>query len=208
MWLSHKYVPYLKLDQYVFNPFELNDDNLNLPNFDSDPDLQYFNDMTYVSNIHNCNYYLEDDFERKISNFKCIEERFSLIHMNIRSIPKNLEYFSRFLKSLNYTFTVIGISETWLKETNANCFDCDGYQHEYLCRPSGRRGGGVSLFVKENIDYIRRYELSRMEDCLECLFIEIPCSHSGLNKNCIIGTVYRPPNTSIQLFNEKISEIH
>jgi len=207
MWYSRKYIPYLNLDQYVFNPFEWNDDNPNLPNLDSDPDLQYFNDMTYANNINNCNYYLEDDFGKKISNFRCAEKCFSLTHLNIRSIPKNLEYWNLFLKSLNYEFTVIGISETWLTENNVNCFDIDGYQHEYLFRSSGKRGGGVSLFIKDTIEYFVRNDLSRMEDCLECLFIEVPGNQTGLGKNCVLGTIYRPPNTSIQTFNEKISEI-
>ena len=38
--------------------------------------------------------------------------QFSVLHLNIRSIKKNFENFKLFLNSINFTFSVICLSET------------------------------------------------------------------------------------------------
>ena len=66
LWQNYKSVPYIKLQEMVFNPFEWNDENPNLPNFDVDPDIQYFNDMANVDNMNMCNYYMPEDMCKNI----------------------------------------------------------------------------------------------------------------------------------------------
>jgi hypothetical protein len=41
--------------------------------------------------------------------------RLSLIHLNIRSLGRNFNSLTNLLVSINHTFSVIGISETWLQ---------------------------------------------------------------------------------------------
>lgn len=206
-WWNFKRVPYARLQEMVFNPFELNHDNPNLPNFDSDPDLQYFNDMTYIDNTSNCSYYLEEEFVKKLRYSRTNSQSFSILHTNIRSIPKNLEELEKYLSLLHYEFTVIGISETWLNESNVSQYCIPNYRHEYLCRQSGKKGGGVSLFVKTGIDFTRRHDLTFSENFCECLFVEISMNSFGISKNSLIAVIYRPPNTDLQKFNDKISEV-
>jgi len=42
---------------------------------------------------------------------------FSLLHLNIRSLPRNLNSLTDLLSCLDIKFSVIGISETWLSES-------------------------------------------------------------------------------------------
>ena len=39
---------------------------------------------------------------------------FFILHLNIKSIKKNIKNFKSFLRSINSTFSVICFSETWL----------------------------------------------------------------------------------------------
>ena len=39
----------------------------------------------------------------------------SVLHLNIRSMKKNIEAFQDFIESLNFKFSAICLSETWLQ---------------------------------------------------------------------------------------------
>ena len=189
-----------------FNPFDLNDDVMNTESYDIDPDLQYFNDSTYLHNVNNCNYFLEETFNKKSQDLSIDENCFSFMQINIRSIPKNLNKLVNLLQMINIHFSVIGISETWLKDHNATCYTVPGYKHYYNHRRH-KTGGGVSTFVLENIPVIERKELALMENFIECLFIEIPREVIRFKKNLIIGMIYRPPNQDISNFTDKLEFI-
>jgi hypothetical protein len=195
------------LPEMQFNPLELNDNGSILePLMDSDPDLQFYNDSTSIDNVMHCNYYLENSFIEKCNQMSVDNNCFSVLHTNIRSLPKNFCQLERFMEGLNFQFTIIGASETWLTENNVDCYGLNGYQHFYLTREN-RRGGGVSLFINETFCVKERHELNVMSDFLEALFVEISKEDSGLGQDAILGVAYRPPNQDVTLFNEKISEI-
>ena len=52
--------------------------------------------------------------------------RFSLLHLNIRSLNRNFDNLVNYLASIKSNFSVIEISETWLIHSN-HTFDIDGY---------------------------------------------------------------------------------
>ena len=58
----------------------------------------------------------------------------------------NLDKLKLLIDDLEYTFPIIGITETWLKAHNVDCNCINGYSHEYDIRPN-TTGGGVSLFI-------------------------------------------------------------
>ena len=82
----------------------------------------------------------------------------SVIHSNIRSVPKNLFIFVPFMSGLSANFNVICLTETWLTLSNFNLFGIDGYNYDDNCRPD-RVGGGTSIFMKEYIPYYHRVDL-------------------------------------------------
>ena len=199
-------LPFERLLQYQLNPFELNDDNSHNPIFDTDPDLQYFNDTTYINTFMNCEYFLEQSFIKKCKDYDMSVSTFSLIHLNIRSFSKNISEFESYLSTINYNFSFIGLTETWLTMNNAHLYDLKGYSHIYQCR-EGKKGGGVSLFVTNDLNFHVREDLSVMDLHIEALFIEVSKDFNNLNKGYLIGIVYRPPNTDVITFNNSMSLI-
>ena len=102
------------LSEKVFIPFELNDrDHSSLL---CDPDLHYFNSFNQV--FANSNYYTETSFKEHVNKCAGAKEAFSICHLNIRrSISKNVSSFENYLDLIQYDFTIIGLTETWLNDT-------------------------------------------------------------------------------------------
>jgi exonuclease III len=190
------------LENYLFNPFELNDDNPNSPLLDLDPDLHYFNNR----NTSSCEYYNENSFVEKYEelNVKC--SSFSLIHTNIRSVSKHLSELDAYIKSLNHIFHVIGLSETWLKPDNANICHINGY-HTVSKYRQQKSGGGVSILVRDTIQYNVRDDISVFSDSVENVFIEIPKCNFKDKRGIIVGVLYRPPGTCVNDFLTSLTEI-
>ena len=65
-----------------------------------------------------------------------------------------------------------------------------------------RHGGGVALYIKENLSYSLRNDLVPVRLEMICAEINLPYSRSFL-----VGTWYRPPNSDFDLFAEYSSFI-
>ena len=96
-------------------------------------------------------------------------------------------------------FSFVGLTETWLSDSTANCYSIDNYENVNNFRHV-RRGGGVSILVKNGIDYFRRNELEVFTVDVESVFIEVNKNVVHSDKNVIIGVIYRPPNTNLDNF--------
>ena len=83
-------------------------------------------------------------------------------------LRRNLSSLQTYLNNVDIQFTVIGISETWLKPYNVDCYGMDGYKEEHLYR-SERMGGGVSLYVMNGIEYFVRNDMSIIDEHLESI---------------------------------------
>ena len=105
------------LSKIVFNPFDLNDINDLTPISHIDPDKQYFNTVT-----ERCNslYYNEESFNDRCTSLGNPKHNISVIHLNIRSLHKNLNNFECYLRNFSHQFKVIGLSETWNNEFNVD----------------------------------------------------------------------------------------
>ncbi|KAK2561925.1 hypothetical protein P5673_015345 [Acropora cervicornis] len=64
-------------------------------------------------------------------------------------------------------------------------------------RVNGRKGGGVCIYLRTNLNYRIRDDLN--DDDLECLIVEISKPQSSA---FLVGTWYRPPNSPPERFNE------
>lgn len=192
-----------ELENLVFHPFQ--DDNTN-QNFtdDIDPDVNYYNEIISM-NVHDCNYYLENTFNRRVSEISDISN-FSLFHLNIRSARKNLCQLENYLSNIAYKFSIIAISETWFKYNDDKLYNLKGYQTECVNR-SGSTGGGVSLMIQDDICYKRREDITGISNSCEQLFIEIEKSNLNSDKNVIVGVIYRPPSLDLNEFNEHLNEL-
>jgi len=189
----------------VFHSIEISDRDQDYFGYlhNADPDIQFYNSDICIDNSVSCKYYLEDTFNNKLQELNVSNNCFSLINFNVRSMFKNCNDFQIYLSNLEHQFSIIGLCETWLNDTNSEfcCIKNFASEHKFRCN---KNGGGISLFIREGIKYLLRNELSVLNDIIECLFIEILVSD---DKNSVVGIVYRPPNSSIEEFNEQLMAI-
>ena len=170
--------------------------------FDCDPDFHYYNLL--CNPLSSCDYYLEDSFDGKCEVISWTSDCFSLLHCNIRSIPKHLYDFELYLSGLGIRFTVMSFSEMWLNSTNCSLYNIEGYNVESAYR-SCRRGGGVSLYIREHVVYAPRTDRNSFNDLMESMFIEIDKKFTDKKSNAIIGIIYRPPNSNVEQFTLLLS---
>ena len=107
---------------------------------------------------------------------------------------------------LEYEFSFIGISETWLNDKNFDLYDFNGYVTIKGCRKE-RRWGGVSLYIRDEISFATRNDLWYFDSEMESIFIELDKDIFRTNSNIVIGLIYRMPDSSVDVFNERISDI-
>ena len=161
---------------------------------DIDPDLNYLDSACKV----NAEYYTEQSFNDNFSN-NC---NFSLMHLNIRSIPLHFTELLCYLDSLNIEFKLIALSETALNDTHTD-FKMPNYNCEIDVRPK-RKGGGVSLYIHSALQYKLRRDLQLCGDA-NSVFIEIYKTTTNTKHNIICGCVYRPPSMSLNIFNDMMT---
>ena len=161
----------LKFNPFVFNEMIENDGNL----------LNY--------NVSNkCSYIFNHD-DIKITS----ENDFSILHINARSFSKNFDHINEFLCSLNHTFPVICMSETWYNVDESNLVDIENYVLHHIPRRD-RRSGGVAIYIHNSVSYRLRNDLNLISrtndmdemDHSESLFIEILSS----DKKNTVGNIY------------------
>ena len=120
---------------------------------------------------------------------------FSAMHINIHSLPakhSQLEIIVSRLKEINVTMDFILLCETFLNNNNDSLYNIPGYN--FICQNrQTKKGGGVAIYINDSLSYKRRHDLEYNTDNeYETLFIE---AHKH-NLNCIVGEIYRVPNTS------------
>ena len=82
---------------------------------------------------------------------------------------------------------------------NVNLYGISGYESFHNVR-SCRRGGGVPIFVKNDITCNGCDDLSVCYDYVESMFDQLDKNTADHTKNVILGVVYRPPNQDVEQF--------
>ena len=169
---------------------------------DIDPDYQYYRNLQHNGNL-NCDYYFEDKLRCKL--YKKDESRLSLFHLNVKSIPKHYDEMDLYLKSLEFKFSFIGLTEIWLNIDKEKFYDLNGYTSVSRYRKD-RKGGGVSLHILQGIAL--RNDLDYCDSEMETtVFIEIDKSIFNTGASIVIGVIYRMANSSVDVLNDRISDI-
>jgi len=127
-----------------FNPLIPGNRNLALSS-DLDPDSNFNFDM------FRCDYFRESQFNELFHKTRSsFSNCFSLLHLNVRSLSRNYDNFTSFLANIEGTFSIMGVSETWLKDSG-HSFDIMGYDFIHNPRPN-RIGGGVGIYVNNDLE--------------------------------------------------------
>ena len=165
-----------------FSPY--NSENLLLDN-NSDRDENFFKESYFADT----NYFSAED---KLKISCSMSNSFSLLHLNIRSFPKNSDKLIDFLDTLDFEFKVICISETWCSK-NVSCnslYKIPNYNSIHQTRGNGEAGGGLAMFIYNTLIYNMKPDLGINNDNVEALCIEI-VKNNG--KNILINIQYRQP---------------
>ena len=160
----------LNFENLRYDPLE-NSGNI-LFGYSSDPNLHFYN-----TNIQNLNtpYILPEELQKFLGDDK--DENVSVFHLNSRSCNKNFENFKMFLSNLNFSFSIIRFSETWLNDS-----DVDNSNYELLNYVSADqirnhyKGEGVSVYIhlnSEMIEFKIRDDLSINSKDIDTVSVEL-----------------------------------
>ena len=183
---------YKKCNGILLDPFDHNEYKCNEWESDKDPDVNFYSNVDIE-----CDYYIEDQFKKQFA-----KNNFSILHLNARSLKANFTEINNYVGSLDKSFDIIAISETWLdKSVNLNDFCIPNYNVTYTNR-CDKRGGGVLLYVNKDIHFkkLENYSVA-INELLEIVTIELQIQGC---KNVIISCIYRTPGSNIEQFTEYI----
>jgi exonuclease III len=117
----------------------------------------------------------------------------SFLHLNIQSIVPKLD----FIIAEYSCHDILSFTESWLKpDISTDSLKFPGYKPPYRRDRVDRLGGGVVVFVKDEISCVTRLDLQ--VGSVECIWLEIKIN----NKKYLYGTFYIPPNSGQQIWEE------
>ena len=164
---------------------------------------------------HHCLYYSPDEFNKLptlnspnkhnassvAQDNTYLNNYLGLLHVNARSLNKNFHSLEILLSSIKqFPFSIIGITETWLNSNSPPLFHLQNYEFFRADRAQGK-GGGVGMYVNNQLRVKPRPDIHITGS--EDIFIEII---NEMDKNIIVGTIYRPPSNGIDTFSESFDE--
>ena len=132
---------------------------------------------------------------------------FSIFHLNIRSVNKNFENLKNLLQEIKHDFKVIILSESWLKDENANqnsLYQIANYIPIHQIRKGSSKGGGVSIYIHKTLNYKLRCDKGICNPDIEALTIEIIKENQ---KILIITGIYRPPRGDEKNFRKEYKKL-
>ena len=153
-----------------------------------------------INEKNSCDYQSVDDFQNLIKNSK---EVFSSLSLNIRSLKKNFYNFRNFIRDIStdqFQFSVIGLQEIWSKSN----IKLNNYHPLISNERTERRGGGVGFYIKSDLKFQKIDNLSLFDEgVFESICLKIFC---GKDRYRLVANFYRPPNSSIKDFNNKMND--
>ena len=128
-----------------------------------------------------------------------------ILHQNIRSFNCNFDSFSLFLDQFKNRTHIIILTETWFSEELVG--DVERYTGFHSCR-SGRTGGGVSVFVANELNAHSISEHSFISDDLKICTVEVMPLSSNHKLNLIVSEIYcRPPSAPLASLSDRLDPV-
>lgn len=148
-----------------------------------------------IDTIVNCINLEGNSFKELYPKKKVEPSRLSCITFNARSIRGHFRHINAFLRSLDYDFTFIIITEIWLSKNIDHGFLLEGYNSTELYRDT--RGGGIKLFIKKGIGFSIVSQCTQIFPSHECLTVRTSIPNY---EDLLLCCVYRPPDRSVDRF--------
>ena len=137
--------PFNDIEQINFNPFNFFTDQDQQDMRDSE--LNYFNDLN--SNNFDSLFVFEENVKRNICHIKKYDN-LSFIHVHIRSMNSDFVIFFYIVRIL-LTVCKIWITDNNIKNNTNFHLPNFGFTHQE--RKTGKKGGGILIYVKNHIKF-------------------------------------------------------
>ncbi|MEW8547727.1 MAG: endonuclease/exonuclease/phosphatase family protein, partial [Candidatus Thiodiazotropha sp.] len=125
-------------------------------------------------------------------------------HWNIQGIcGKDMSKFSEIkaILTVSKNIHILGLSETKLKEHKlTSMFNVEGYQTPFRKDNCSNGGGGIMVYVRNDINAKRREDLEINN--ISCIWLEIS---QDKGKSFLIGNMYRPPDSRVE-YNDRFED--
>ena len=146
-------------------------------------------------------YYCVRNFNKMLVNSEA--KSFSILHCNIRSLPKNLNLLEEILCSLDYKVAILGITETKLGEKSISNVNIKGYNFYHTDSPTN--AGGAALYITNNLNAIPRPDIKFNMKLVESSWAEIDAGKD--KRKIIIGCIYKHPTCNLEQFLSQLDNI-
>ena len=122
----------------------------------NDPAINFFNNKLQEIDSP---YFSVENFETVSDQLN--GDKFSILHLNVRSLNKSIDNLRDFLTSLKGKFSVTVLTESWCDETaNKNSlFDLENYNSVHKTRKNKKRGG-ICFYIHKSIHFKVRNDVA------------------------------------------------
>ena len=175
--------------------------NLLLP-FSSITNEEFYNLHNDSPNLTNPIYSTPEDIPLKFNiNTANRNNLISVLHVNIRSLTKNVDQLHQLICSLTVQPEVIAITETKLNSrSNVDLIQLENYNFTY--KNSLSNAGGVGVYIKKELEFTERKDIEFCDESVESIWTDINITKK---QKITIGVLYRHPGHQIDKFSEQIS---
>lgn len=166
--------------------------DLDLFNLNTDSNINP--DFNLPNSKIRCQYYSPHSFhvmKNSLNDTRNGIPKFSLFHNNVRSLKRNFESLeTHLLNELEYHFSVIGVTETKIANSDQpeQLPSLSGYEFEFV--PSPLSAGGVGMFISDKFKYKIIEKTST--NAFQALWVEFLFEKKS---NIICGIIYRQHNS-------------
>ena len=160
-------------------------------------------------------YYDCKSFEIMLNQLTDLDDKLSLYNSNSRSLIRHKSdfdlLFSEIFDATKFRFDLLSFTETWLNSNLEDLAKFDSYNSVFKHKPGTKEGGGIAIFIKDNLNYSVRDDLDFLDTDntkFDCLFIEILNGPNSKTRNTIVGVIYRSPShPTIRDLTQSLSKV-
>lgn len=122
-------------------------------------------------------------------------EGLTIGHLNVRSLLPKIEQIRHLLD--NTKFDIFCINESWL-DSSISYHEIEVTGYKMFNKPRNRHGGGVAIYIRNDLKYKRRIDLELAN--IECIWLEVVLHKTKL----LLCSLYRPPSMGNDYYNNML----
>ena len=155
-------------------------------------------------NVHDINNKLSQCNYHSLSERLDIGNSFNVLHINARSMRNKFDDIQTMLNNSGVEWSVICISETWLKNGIEKFFNINEYEL-YTTSREKCRGGGTAIYVNKKHESHQRQDLELNN--LENSVVEIQLNCASSTKTILVCGIYKSPSILSTSFLTSFEEL-